>query len=122
MYKEHSKIMDFWKNITENFIYTVEYEQLVNNFESDTVASGDDVFLLHSIKAKYPKAITFAKEEDAIVMTHAEQSIKAVINQRKRWTAKSANYKDFASIYTSSLVLVTNLIGVFLLSLLPKDL
>ena len=35
MYKEHSKIMDFWKNITENFIYTVEYEQLVNNFESD---------------------------------------------------------------------------------------
>jgi len=27
--------MDFWKNKTENFIYTVEYEQLVNNFESD---------------------------------------------------------------------------------------
>tara|TARA_B100000579_G_scaffold372158_1_gene335152 strand:+ start:2373 stop:3917 length:1545 start_codon:yes stop_codon:yes gene_type:complete len=35
MYKEHSKIMDFWKNKTENFIYTVEYEQLVNNFEMD---------------------------------------------------------------------------------------
>ena len=35
MYKEHSKIMDFWKNKTKNFIYTVEYEHLVNNFEND---------------------------------------------------------------------------------------
>ena len=54
-------------------------------------------------------------------MTHGEQSIKEVINQRKRWAAKSSNYKDFASIYTSSLVLVTNLIGVFLFGFLFLD-
>jgi hypothetical protein len=93
----------------------------VNNFESDTVASGDDVFLLHSVKAKYPKAITFAKDENTIVITQGAQSIKTFINQRKRWTAKSSDYKDFASIYTSSLVLVTNLIVVSLLGLLFFD-
>ena len=39
-----------------NMAYRKDVFLEVNNFESDTSASGDDVFLLHSIKAKYPKA------------------------------------------------------------------
>ena len=35
MYKEHNKIINFWKTKTQNFIYTVEYENLVNDFESN---------------------------------------------------------------------------------------
>ena len=89
----------------------------VNNFESDKAVSGDDVFLLHSVKSKYPKAIAFAKNENAIVTTEGVQAIKGFINQRKRWTAKSSGYKDWASIYTSFLVLFTNVIGVILLVL-----
>ena len=93
----------------------------VNDFENDKAVSGDDVFLLHSIKAKYPKAIAFAKDEDALVTTEGVQNIAGFINQRKRWAAKSSSYKDLASIYTSFLVLFTNLIGVFLIGLLFFD-
>jgi len=89
----------------------------VNNFESDTSASGDDVFLLHSVKTKYPKAIAFAKDDNAIVITKGVQSLKAFINQRKRWAAKSSSYKDFASIYVSYLVLFVNLAIVFLFAM-----
>ena len=93
----------------------------VNNFSTDKVVSGDDVFLLHNVKEKYPKSIAFAKNEDAIVTTDGAQSIKDFINQRKRWTAKSSGYKDGASIYTSLLVLFTNIVGVLLLGLVLFD-
>jgi len=93
----------------------------VNNFENDKAVSGDDVFLLHSVKAKYPKAIAFAKNENAIVTTEGVQTLKGFINQRKRWTAKSSGYKDWASIYTSFLVLFANVIGVILIGLLFFD-
>ena len=93
----------------------------VNNFKSATTVSGDDVFLLHSIKKKYPKSIVFAKNRDAMVTTYAMQSFKGFINQRKRWVAKSSSYKDYASIYSSFLVFFTNLIGFSLLFLLLYD-
>jgi len=86
----------------------------LNNFENDDAVSGDDVFLLHSVKEKYKDAIVFAKDENAIVLTSAVQSTKGFINQRKRWTAKTSGYKDFASLYASFLVLFTNLSLVFL--------
>jgi len=100
-----------------NMAYQKDVFLEVNNFESDTAASGDDVFLLHSVKEKYPKAIAFAKDEDAIVITEGTQSLKGFINQRKRWTAKSSSYKDFASIYVSYLVLFVNLAIVFLFAM-----
>jgi len=93
----------------------------VNDFATDKAVSGDDVFLLHSVKEKYPKSIAFAKNEDAIVTTDGVQNIKGFINQRKRWTAKSSSYKDGASIYTSLLVLFTNVFGVLLLGLFLFD-
>ena len=81
----------------------------LNNFENDDVVSGDDVFLLHSVKEKYKQAIAFAKDENAIVLTDVVQTAKSFINQRKRWTAKTSGYKDFSSISTSFLVLFANL-------------
>jgi len=100
-----------------NMAYRKDVFLQVNNFENDIAASGDDVFLLHSIKEKYPKTIAFAKDENAIVITEGAQSLKAFINQRKRWTAKSSSYKDFASIYVSYLVLFVNLAIVFLFAM-----
>ena len=86
----------------------------LNNFENDNAESGDDVFLLHSVKEKYNDAIAFTKDENAIVLTDAVMSAKGFINQRKRWTAKTSGYKDFTSIYASFLVLFTNLSLVLL--------
>ena len=86
----------------------------LNNFENDEAVSGDDVFFLHSLKEKCKDAIIFAKDENAIVFTDAVQSAKGFINQRKRWTSKTSEYKDLASIYASFLVLFTNLSLVLL--------
>ena len=100
-----------------NMAYRKDIFLEVNKFENDTAASGDDVFLLHSVKAKYPNSIAFAKDENAIVITEGAQSIKTFINQRKRWTAKSSAYKDWASIYMSYLVLFVNLAIGFLFAM-----
>lgn len=97
-----------------NMAYRKDVFFEVNNFESDDIASGDDVFILHSLKSKYPNSITFSKDENAIVTTDSVQTLRGFINQRKRWTSKSSKYKDFASIYTSYLVLSVNLAMVFL--------
>lgn len=106
-----------------NMAYRKEVFLEVNNFEDDKAASGDDVFLLHSIKAKYQNSIAFAKDSDAIVLTDAVSSLKGFVNQRKRWTAKSSGYKDIASIYTSFLVLFANLslVVLFILSFVSLD-
>ena len=100
-----------------HYLFTEAIFLEVNDFKDDKTVSGDDVFLLHSVKAKYPKAIAFAKNEDAIVITEGVQTINGFINQRKRWTAKSSSYKDFASIYVSYLVLFVNLAIVFLFAM-----
>jgi len=100
-----------------NMAYRKDIFLEVNEFANDRSVSGDDVFLLHSVKAKYPNSVTFAKENSAIVMTDAVESLSGFINQRKRWTTKSSGYKDNASIYTSFLVLFTNLAFVFLFAM-----
>ena len=104
-----------------NMAYRKEVFLEVNNFKKDNVVSGDDVFLLHSIKAKYPNSIVFAKEENAIITTKSAQNFRDFINQRKRWVAKSSVYKDMESIYASCLVLFTNLSFVFLFVMLFFD-
>ena len=86
----------------------------LNNFNDNNIASGDDVFLLHSIKKRYPKGVVFVKEKDAIVKTNSVDTIKKFFSQRRRWTAKTTSYKDLTSIYVASLVLLVNFLVVFL--------
>ena len=101
-----------------NMAYRKNIFLKLNAFKKDNISSGDDVFLLHRIKQKYKKSIVFACNEDAIVTTESAQSFYNFINQRKRWVAKSSAYKDFDSIYTSYIVLFTNLSLVILFSLI----
>ena len=100
-----------------NMAYRKEVFDQLNNFKNDKVVSGDDVFLLHSVKKRYPKGIAFAKNNNAVVNTPATQSLRKFINQRKRWTAKSTSYKDFSSIYTAYVVFLSNLCFICLLFL-----
>ena len=81
--------------------------------------SGDDIFLLHNIKKKYPKEIHFLKSNDAVVYTEAENSLKSFLRQRIRWASKSSSYKDSDSIISSLIVFSTNpvLIVLYVLSI-----
>ena len=74
----------------------------------DNIASGDDVFLMHQIKNKYPNGIVFAKHKEAIVETKSQEDITSLLNQRKRWASKSRFYKDSDTVSISILVFVIN--------------
>ena len=93
----------------------------MNAYQKDNISSGDDVFLLHSIKQKYKNSIAFSCNEDTIVTTESAQSFYNFINQRKRWVAKSSSYNDFDSVYTSYIVLFTSLSLVILFTLIFID-
>lgn len=60
----------------------------------DTIASGDDMLLMHKIWKCYPKKIQYLKSKEAIVRTEAAANWKAFINQRIRWASKATSYDD----------------------------
>ncbi|MCD6555756.1 MAG: glycosyltransferase [Bacteroidales bacterium] len=96
-----------------------EFEDALNINE----ISGDDVFLLHSVKKKYPKDIHYLKSNDAKVTTDSEQSLKYFFRQRIRWASKSSSYRDFDTITISLIIFITNLLLVLssiILILIPE--
>jgi cellulose synthase/poly-beta-1,6-N-acetylglucosamine synthase-like glycosyltransferase len=81
-------------------------ENLENRFI--TTPSGDDIFLLLSLKKKYPGKLVYLKSDDAIVRTSSMPNLKSFILQRLRWTSKARHYKDKSIILTSILVFFVN--------------
>jgi cellulose synthase/poly-beta-1,6-N-acetylglucosamine synthase-like glycosyltransferase len=71
--------------------------------------SGDDMFLLSSIKSKFgAEAIRFLRSEQAIVNTPATLGFKPFIQQRLRWVSKSRGYTDLVLSLSSVIVFLTN--------------
>lgn len=70
--------------------------------------SGDDMFLLESIK-KRGGVIRFLKSESAFVITAQAKTLGEFIKQRRRWTSKSPAYTDWQIIFTACVVLLINL-------------
>lgn len=78
-----------------NLAYTKEVFMELEGFKDiDDIASGDDELFLHKVAEKYPTQISFLKNKDAIVKTHAKANLKEFASQRKRWASKSLKYKD----------------------------
>ena len=92
-----------------NMAYRKEVFVVLNTYKNNDAVSGDDVFLLHSIKQRYNEGIVFARDRNAIVNTDSLNTLSDFINQRKRWTAKSSSYTDSRTIYTAFIVLFTNI-------------
>lgn len=93
-----------------NLAYEKKTFYEVGGFQGiDDLASGDDELLLHKIAAKYPDHIGFLKNREAIVYTHAKETLGAFIQQRKRWASKSTRYKNKAIIVLGVLIWIFNL-------------
>jgi len=73
------------------------------------LASGDDVFLLHSIKRRNGR-IEMLKSVEAMVLTSGKKTLKSFLNQRSRWLAKGRYFTDFHTIFISVVVGCINLI------------
>lgn len=74
--------------------------------------SGDDIFLLQSIK-KRGGIIRFLRSKKAFTSTLPVKNIKAFFRQRRRWAGKSTAYTDWHLIFTACVVF-----GICLMQLL----
>jgi len=84
---------------------------------NENYTSGDDVFLMMKLQKEFgSRAVSFVKNQEAIIDTEAQTSWKGFLTQRIRWASKAKAYKTFYSIYTSGVVLLFN---VLLLASLP---
>ena len=77
--------------------------QELNGYQNNThIASGDDVFLLETFIANGLK-VQYLNTPKALVHTYPEPQLKALIEQRKRWAAKTKHYN---SAFTKSIALI----------------
>jgi biofilm PGA synthesis N-glycosyltransferase PgaC len=98
-----------------NLSYT--REAYFNNSENlhDEVASGDDVFLLHSLKKNRLSKIMWLESADAIIITAASSTAGAFIKQRSRWISKSNLYNDRFTVLLEIVTFVTIFLQVSVL-------
>ncbi len=68
------------------------------------IPSGDDVFLLHSLKRDPSARILWLNNPEGIVTTKQCNTLFSYIRQRARWISKAGKYRD---IYTINLAIVT---------------
>jgi len=98
-----------------NLGYKKEIFNELNGFKNNSqIASGDDVFLLEDFLKLAPKKVTFLKTPEALVITKPVANWKELINQRRRWAAKSQHFKSKFTKAVGLLVFVTNIVVIYL--------
>ena len=79
-----------------NYAITSDLSSAYNRSEDAHLASGDDVFLLHSVKEQYgAEKIKACPEKSVIVKTASPTTLAAFIKQRIRWGGKATAYRDW---------------------------
>ncbi|MGD0582845.1 MAG: glycosyltransferase [Bacteroidales bacterium] len=89
------------------------YEKHSGNLH-DEIASGDDIFLLQSIKSENSK-ILWLGDRDAVVKTRAAGSFRQFLDQRARWVSKSGAYEDKFMRLLALITLIANIDFAFML-------
>jgi biofilm PGA synthesis N-glycosyltransferase PgaC len=64
------------------------------------LATGDDVFMLHSLKKEAGSKIQWLESPDALVSTIPSPSVSSFLSQRRRWISKWKAYDDSFTILT----------------------
>jgi cellulose synthase/poly-beta-1,6-N-acetylglucosamine synthase-like glycosyltransferase len=93
-----------------NLAYTKQAFLEVGGFTGiDTIASGDDMLLMHKIYKHAPNKIFFLKSPQVIVQTQPVSSVAAFFKQRIRWASKADKYDDKRIFAVLLLVYLFNL-------------
>lgn len=72
-------------------------------------ASGDDVFLMHKIKERFPDGVRFCKDDKATVDTPGASSVRSFYHQRKRWASKWSAYQHWPTRFLAVAIFIINL-------------
>jgi len=87
-----------------NFAYSKHFFKELNGFQgNDSIASGDDVFLLQKAISFAQKKVRFLLAKESIVATKSVETWFELFQQRVRWASKSTGY---SSVYGKMLALV----------------
>ena len=94
-----------------NLAYPKKVFYEVGGFKGiDTIASGDDMLLMHKIYKQYPGKVSYLKSKDVIVHTQPMHTLKDFFNQRIRWASKADKYDDKRIFTVLLLVYLFNLL------------
>lgn len=69
------------------------YKKINHQFDTQSYASGDDVFTIQQVAAETPQKVLFLKSKEAIVKTNSAKSFKSLYQQRLRWATKNKSMK-----------------------------
>ncbi len=99
-----------------NLCYSKSSFKMLDGFTgNDSIASGDDIFLLEKMVSHYPDRVKYLKSPEAIVQTTPENNLKGLVHQRIRWASKTSSYKNHFSKLVSIVVFIANLLLIILL-------
>lgn len=99
-----------------NLVFTKEIWRKSQADLHDEEQSGDDIFLLQSVK-KQGGVIRFLKSETAFAVAESADSLKSFFKQRRRWTSKAPAYTDWQIIFTACVIFTISFLEVILLCL-----
>jgi len=87
-------------------------ETYINNMDKlhFELVSGDDIFMLHSLKKEMHSKILWLESADAVVTTASSSTIWRLLKQRKRWISKGKAYNDGYTILIGIITFVTALL------------
>lgn len=101
-----------------NLAYNKAIFEELNGFEgNNSIASGDDVFLLQKAIARHPEKVYYLKSSNNIVKTQAVNSWEALFYQRVRWASKTSSYESSFGKALAVIVFLGNLNFIFVLCL-----
>ena len=101
-----------------NLCYNKKTFLEINAFDdNNSIASGDDIFILEKILQKYPEKVTYLKSKECIVKTNPVKSVSELIQQRIRWAAKTSAYQNSFGKIVGLVVFTSNVFLIFLLFL-----
>jgi poly-beta-1,6-N-acetyl-D-glucosamine synthase len=103
-----------------NLAYTKKSFLAVDGFAGiDSIASGDDMLLMHKLALRFPQQLSYLKNRSAIVSTKSAPNIKTFLQQRIRWASKARFYTDksvfkvLLLVYAMNILLLTILTNAF---------
>ncbi len=98
------------------------YLQIQHQIKGQSLASGDDMFLLLAFQNQFPNDIHFIKSKEVLVETVPQTSLSNFIHQRLRWAAKGFYYRNTYVqvvafiVFAINLMLLTTAISSFFYS------
>ncbi|MEN9324143.1 MAG: hypothetical protein RL699_1923 [Bacteroidota bacterium] len=98
-----------------NLAYTKAHFKELQGFSgNDSLASGDDVFLLQKSMGLNPSKVQYLLSASHVVHTKPEQSWKQLLQQRTRWASKTGHYQSVFGKDLAVWVLLGNLSWIVL--------